>query len=340
MNVVPNQSNHSFAMMMRLCRLGRLIRLLRFEIFNDLRAMVAGVWAAMRILFWAMFLFLAFIFIIAVIIRMTFGELDTPEQETDYFKDRAFGTLMWSFFTLFRCFTEGCAAPDGTPLQVHLLEQSGIMFMFFYIAIFTFVTFGLCNLIMALFIEYVMNAALHKRKKEQEQNASQLEAKLMGLILQLAGRDHLFRSSRSSKGIGTRLKEWLEDYVKPSRLRKKSAREKSMLLGEKLQNDDLLITRDAFNVWLKDEEMLSLLDEMDVDTAYKTGLFDCLDSDCSGALKVEELIKGLMTLRGPPEKCDTVATLLCCRTQAEKISDIHARLCRGDAALKESSMPQ
>merc|ERR1719273_2022258 len=82
--------------------------------------------------------------------------------------------------------------------------------------------------------------------------------------------------------------------------------------------------------------MLDLLEEMGVDTAFKSGLFDCLDSDRSGELKVEELISGLMTLRGPTEKCDTVATLLCVRHQAEMISDIHASLCRDDTNMRFS----
>jgi len=326
---------YKIALLIRLSRLVRLMRLLRFEMFSDLRAMVSGVFAAMRMLFWAMFMFLAFIFLVAMVIRMTFGEMEVnnPEQETDYFKDRAFEDLRWSFFTLFRCFTEGCAASDGTPLQVHLLEKSGWFFMACYIAVFMFVTFGISNLIMALIIEHVMNASLQKRKKEQEQNSIQLEAKLKQMILQLAQRDRLFSSGRSGKGVGTLVKEWFTAWVQPKRLKDLSVRRKSSYLDEQLRDNDLLITRDAFNVWLRDDDMLGLLEEMDVDTAYKSGLFDCLDSDCTGELKVEELISGLMTLRGPPEKCDTVATLLCVRHQAEMISDIHTRLCRDNASM-------
>jgi len=320
---------YQIALLIRLSRLVRIVRLLRFGMFSDLRAKLSGVFAAMRMLFWAMFLFLAFIFLVALVIRMTFGEMEVDTaNKTDYFRDRAFGSIMWSFFTLFRCFTEGCTAPDGTPLQVHLLEQSGPLFMVCYIAIFMFVTFGISNLIMALFIEHVMKSSLQKRKKEQEQNTLRLESKLKEMILQLAQRDHLFRCGRSGESVGTRLLEWFSDLVRPKRLKENSAIRKSAALNKRLEEENLLITRDAFNIWLKDEDMLSLLSEMDVDTAFKSGLFDVLDSDRSGELEVEELISGLMTLRGPPEKCDTVATLLCVRNQAEMISDIHAKICR------------
>jgi len=342
--------HHNIILLIRLSRLVRLMRLLRFEMFSDLRAMVAGVFAAMRILFWAMFLFLAFIFLVAIVIRVTVGEIEVNlDSEKDYFQDRTFGSLSWSFFTLFRCFTEGCSAPDGTPLQVHLLEKSGWVFMACYIALFMFATFGISNLIMALFIEHVMNASLQKRKRDQEQNADELEAKLKEMILQLAQRDRLFKTGRSRKGIGAILRERFNSWIQPKRLKEKSARAKSSYLNRKLHDEELLITRDAFNIWLKDDEMLDLLEEMDVDTAFKSGLFDCLDSDRSGELKVEELISGLMTLRGPTEKCDTVATLLCVRHQSDMILDIHARLCRDNATLplvfsekqqaNESSMP-
>jgi len=326
---------------LKIFRMSRLIRLLRFELFSDLRDMVSGVLDGMRMLCWAMFMFLAFIFLVAMMIRMTFGDRRRVHADgvtgTNYFQDRTFETVRWSFFTLFRCLTEGCAAPDGTPLQVHLLEESGPIFMACYIGTFMFVTFGISNLIMALFIEHVTTCSLQKRKKEQEHNATSMEAKLQELILRLKEPQHLLKSRKYGPSmfgiVDNFFKDLFNNWLKPKRLREVSAKRKSSYLTNKVQKEDFLITKDVFLAWLKDEEMLALLEEMDVDTAYKGRLFECLDGDCSGELTIQEFVSGMMSLRGAPEKCDTVATLLCVRHHAKMLSDIHARLCGNNADM-------
>ena len=53
-------------------------------------------------------------YLLGVVTRTLIGNVEelTVREE--------FGTVPAAMFTCFRCFTDGCAATDGTPLQEHL----------------------------------------------------------------------------------------------------------------------------------------------------------------------------------------------------------------------------
>lgn len=53
-----------------------------------------------------------------------------------------------------------------------------------------------------------------------------------------------------------------------------------------------------------------ILDELDIDQADQPVLFDALDTDRGGTLDVNELINGVVKLRGDIRKSDIVAVLL------------------------------
>merc|ERR1719162_973152 len=77
-----------------------------------------------------------------------------------------FSTMGAAMFTLFRCFTDGCTAYNGTPLQERLRMEIGIVWMLAYIMVILFVTIGIFNLIMAIFIDNVVTA--HIQRKQQQ----------------------------------------------------------------------------------------------------------------------------------------------------------------------------
>jgi len=74
--------------------------------------------------------------------------------------------------------------------------------------------------------------------------------------------------------------------------------------------------------------ILDLLDKLDINTSNKAELFDVLDSNQSGALDVRDIASGLMRMRGPPQKSDSVAALLSVRHVVAVVRDIHAKLDR------------
>merc|ERR1712117_779910 len=104
---------------------------------------------------------------------------------------------------------------------------------------------------------------------------------------------------------------------------------------KKLEFQDVVITREVFKDWLQDSDLVELLEEMDIGTANKTELFDVLDCDLSGELEVTEVVAGLMKLRGPSEKSDTVAALLGVRYMTTLLQEVHGKLC-GDSTVRFS----
>jgi len=141
--------------MMRLCRLARLIRALHYSVFDELKQMVLGVIAGLRVLFWAIVLLFICILIVGIIVRTLMGE-DEPEL----------GTVPNAMMTAFRCYTDGCTTYSGTPLQARLFATYGGVFMVLYILSFMFITVGVFNLIMATFLENVVSSGNTRRLEE------------------------------------------------------------------------------------------------------------------------------------------------------------------------------
>ena len=69
--------------------------------------MIQGVFTGLRVLFWAVVLLMMSMYLLGVITKTLFNEYQYPE----------FQTVPSAMFTWFRCFTDGCSAYDGTPLQ-------------------------------------------------------------------------------------------------------------------------------------------------------------------------------------------------------------------------------
>merc|ERR1712232_1379367 len=67
----------------RLCRLARLVRLLRFKVFYELKMMIQGVFAGLRVLSWAVVLLFFFVYALGVAIRMTIGSGAPGRYETE-----------------------------------------------------------------------------------------------------------------------------------------------------------------------------------------------------------------------------------------------------------------
>lgn len=162
--------------MLRLARLARLIRTLRFAIFYELKLMVLGVISGMRVLAWALVLLALLIYAAAIATTSMFGgDERVPEMRS----------LSRSWFTLFRCFTDGCAAYDGTPLSERLYDIYGGWWVVPYVFLFVSITLGLFNLIMAIFIDNVMASQMQRKLQEISNTAKSVEIDLKESLLRL-----------------------------------------------------------------------------------------------------------------------------------------------------------
>ncbi|CAK9025654.1 Voltage-dependent L-type calcium channel subunit alpha-1F (Voltage-gated calcium channel subunit alpha Cav1.4), partial [Durusdinium trenchii] len=276
--------------MLRLARLARLIRALRYPIFRELNLMVMGVVSGIRVLVWAIVLLLVFVYALGVaLFRLIAEDPELPE----------FGTLTESMLTLFRCFTDGCTAYDGTPLQERMMRKYPQSFFVGYILVFMLVTVGIFNLIMAIFIDNVMTNQLERKQRDLSETADDTEVAIM---------EHLCRLLLASKSqlIPADVAEEMKS-IEAANLSQK-ARVRAQF--ECVSSADVVISRDAFRVWLTDPDFLRVLEGADVDIHNKTMLFDLMDADMGGSLSANEVFFGLMKLRGPPTKGDIIGISL------------------------------
>jgi len=290
----PDTSSFTIIKMARLGRLARLVRVLRFQLFRELRSMIEGVLAGLRVLFWAIVLLFFFVYLVGIFMRKTVGDAEHPDHE--YARHRSFETVPVAMFTLFRCFTDGCTAYDGTPLQTHLYEYYGLPFMFGYMLMYLFVTIGIFNLIMAIFIDNVMDDSHQRKKEELGANSEHMQHRLKELVMSLTSQIRSANAAEAEHGLA--------------------------------QDEDVVISKEVFEAWLSMPEMRQMLHDLEISFGSEAELFDVLDCDLSGELEVAELVEGLMKLRGPTDKCDAVASLLGIRYVTKIIEDISGILHR------------
>lgn len=297
--------------MLKLARLGRIVRLLKFKIFQELKLMIQGVFTGLRVLFWAVVLLVGCMYLLGVVTRTLFGNVDDLNVREE------FSTVPAAMFTCFRCFTDGCAATDGTPLQEHLRRFFGAPFMFSYILIFLFITTGIFNLIIAVFIDNVSDGSTKKRQRQLGQNGPKT-AWLISSALRHIILTNLYQQEQEGQASKRRMSKLLKEQI--SSLQEMYGKhthtnaeyeEKTEEIRKQMTKREVVVTKDEFNTWLNcEKELISRLDESEIDMSCKSDLFDVLDADLSGELEFEEMVDGLLKCRGPVSKTDIIAIRL------------------------------
>lgn len=310
--------------LVRFMRLTRLVRVLKLKLFKELILMVNGILVGFRTLIWAI-VFLAFLLIfLGVVMTRLVGKADVEFWGTlchglagadharcltsaDYLQDHAsqmFGNVLRSMFTVFRCFTDGCASLDGTPLVPYFYDTHGILFVLSYMLVILFVTFGLFNLVMAVFVENTIVSAKRadiKRQEAQWNEHLRVARKLQEVIAMICtGKS---RDSDAFRGVFRWLTSWFGTY--------RSSKGTNIYMSPEIMV--MKVTHDQFMKVLESPEVQELLDDLDIDFHSRHTIFDVLDANGNGTLEVTELVNGLLRLRGAGEKGDQVACLLAIR---------------------------
>jgi hypothetical protein len=303
---------------LRLCRLVRLLRLMRFKVFKELKLMFMGLISGLRALGWALVLLMGIIYMMSIVLRSYFG---TVVNE--------FATVNSSMFTLFRCLTDTCETLHGDLIPELLFHRYGEGFSIPYILFTMLIGIGLFNLIMAVFIDNVTKSQDQRKQKELGETAASVECQLKIMLAKFikeprAGED-------DSRGMVRRLSD---DALK--RLRSlteigffRNLSEQKLVADASftiLEDAHIVITRQVFQAWLRDPEFVRMLEEADVDISNKFELFNILDVDHGGELSANELLTGLMSLRGDVSKGDVVSTLLRVRDLGARVEALHQKL--------------
>lgn len=298
--------------MLKLARLGRIVRLLKFKIFTELKLMIQGVFTGLRVLFWAVVLLFLVLYLLGVVSRTLFGNAEGFNE---------FSTVSAAMFTCFRCFTDGCSSEYGMPLQEQLRRKFGAPFLFIYMLLFLFVTIGIFNLIMAVFIDNVADGSTKKRQRLLGQNASKtawlISSALRHIILtNLCQQEQEEATKGNHRRMSKLLKEQIQSLQEMYGYKAHTNaeyEEKTEEIRKQMAERDVVVTREEFNQWLSSEkELISRLDESEIDMSCKSDLFDVLDADLSGELEFEEMVDGLLKCRGPVSKTDIIAIRLKC----------------------------
>eukprot|EP00931_Biecheleriopsis_adriatica_P086509 TRINITY_DN6116_c1_g1_i1.p1 TRINITY_DN6116_c1_g1~~TRINITY_DN6116_c1_g1_i1.p1 ORF type:complete len:854 (-),score=179.09 TRINITY_DN6116_c1_g1_i1:74-2554(-) len=293
--------------MFRMARLTRIIRVVRFKMFKELKLIILGLFSGLRALFWAVILLLFLIYALGVVMKTIAGEME-PE----------FNSVTAAMFTLFRCFTEGCAAYDGTPLTEKLHMKLGGSFVVAYFLISMMVTVGIFNLIMAVFIDNVTKSQQQRKQKEIGETAESIEADLKIQITKFILNPYGLESAEDKATVSS-FTERLSEKARGELARltdDEGAHGHSLKLAaadaafDVLSTEEVTISRTVFQHWLHDKDFINVLEDADVDISNKFELFDILDVDMGGELSADELVTGLMKLRGDVSKGDIVSIML------------------------------
>eukprot|EP00930_Biecheleria_cincta_P045278 TRINITY_DN3120_c0_g1_i1.p1 TRINITY_DN3120_c0_g1~~TRINITY_DN3120_c0_g1_i1.p1 ORF type:complete len:317 (-),score=44.31 TRINITY_DN3120_c0_g1_i1:11-940(-) len=274
---------------LRLSRLARLIRTLRLEIFKELKIMVMGVISGMRVLGWAMVL----LFVLIYIFGMSFSNFLAD-------KEAEFATVDMAMFTLFRCFADSCDGDDGLPLLPRLQKNHGLIFLAAYVLMWMTVVLGVFNLIMAVFIDTVMEDHMTRKIRHIAESAPRFE-----VLIQ----EHLLRLILNSKSGSSMVPQETKDEIE-SMFTFASRAVRIRAQFECLSDSPVVISRPAFKVYMSDPRFCETLVEAEIETEHGASLFDFLDADMGGWLTPLELFQGLMSLRGPICKPEMVGMRL------------------------------
>lgn len=304
--------------LVRLTRLSRLLRMFRFQMVRELTLMLKGLLGGFRTLGWAMVLLLSTIYVISLFLTATVGKsrdlgLVMSDAE-DYF-----ATVPRSMFTAFRCFTSDCNDSEGRPIASTMGKMYGWQFTVPYILCVMFVTFGIFNLIIAIYIEATMTAAKHNDmvdKKKQDREALRVARATKKLLKKFCAAQRAFSDPSSLFDSNNKIVS-LDTALMEQNL--------SSSLNDDVEDDAMTITKELFLLVVQDKGVQALMDELDI-PADRGHLFDILDADGSGDLAVTELVQGLLKVRGEARKTDMVACLLAVRAVQEGVAGVHSDL--------------
>jgi len=234
-----------------------------------------------------------------------------------------FNSVPAAMFTTFRCFTDGCSDYQGRPLQEQVrMKFGGGIFMFAYILLFFFVTIGIFNLIMAVFIDNVTEGSTKKRQRQLGANgpkteyviANTLRHIILTNLLRKQAEDEMRQEGSDGRRISHTLNEKLLALQEMYGYKPHTTEEYAELtdkIRDEMAERDVVVTKEEFNHWLSTEkEFITKLDDSEIDLSCKFDLFDVLDADLSGELEFEEMVDGLLKCRGPASKTDIIAIRL------------------------------
>jgi len=301
-------SSNMVIWLLRICRFGRLMRLLQLDPFRELLAMLRGLVSGLRTVMWAFVLLIFPIYALGLALTSILGRRADVEPAVA----SAVASVPTSMFMVFRCSVGDCSLEDGTPAILALTKEYGWVYGVVYILTMMLVTFGIFGLIMATFVGNALSAA---RRNEM----IRMKNRLMDTNRQV-----------------TKTSQLVYKLWKNQKIAFPDDKHNSFFEHGSAVNSP--IARAVFDKTMMDPDTQQLLMDLDVAEEDCMGLFDVLDAGGEGTLQLFELITGVLKLRGEPRRSDVVQVGLMIRSLQERL-DGHAMSMEQQLALLRSKLP-
>jgi len=310
-------SRLSVVRLVKVVRITRLARWVRLPFFRDLFTMINGVVGGTRTLLWSFVIIMIPVYAVALFCRETIGrDTETP------FQTNPFGTIYLSVFTLFRCMVPGeCADDLGRPIFVLLTDSHGWWWAVLFCVTNFCIAFGLGNVITGIYVESTMAASKTNDvvlRKQRLQNRERLARKLTELFILLYG-------LHPDSGVPHEAQESLYRLD---------------MYFDSLKARQMRISRRLWEFFLRDKRVETLLDDLDVSTDDRDGLFDLLNAGGRGDLQLEDLLVGIVQMRGDAHKSDIVSHGLVLRSVQGTLQELSVQINQQKETLRviESSL--
>jgi len=311
----------------------RVLRVLRLDVFKELKVMIQGMLGGMRTLMWSVCLIILPVYALCLVFRETLGS--QVGHGAGYFN-----SVPRSFFTVFRCIVIGdCADDAGRPIFLLITENFGWIWGVIYSVMSVFMTFGLFNVIMAMFVDNVVETAKIRDRQARKWRL------------------------RNDAYFASKVSELLSVVVEYSKSRLTGSQDTGSVSISKFPDSmslaevdvlklpaEMEITPEVFDKLRSDPKVCTIFDELDIADDDQYNLFETLDVDGSGTVDLHELCDGIMKLRGEACRSDIIAInfmlqalqaevhgcnqnfLRSLQGQEDRINQVHAVICENTAS--------
>jgi len=226
---------------------------------------------------------------------------DDEECKIHYlYGEEFFGTLRESMFTTFRFMVGDFSTRGGKSLIIYLSEGYGMQFDLAFMSFMVLMLFGVFNIITAIFVDSTIAGLKHndvKRKHMKMYERKYVKQKLRVLLERV---QEVFQNTQT---LACR-----------RQARRGEVSEVNMMRVEFAEEDFVTIMEDAV--------VKVLLADLDIELHNPANLFETFDFNGDGTINLVEIVKGLMKLRGEPQKNDVIAAWVALRSLHEKVDQL------------------
>lgn len=281
---------------------------------KDLANMLVGFIIGIPSLLWVLFMFIFVLVMFGMFGRMMFGP--QPGQDSQYWTKRCgmkgddvqtindpdcplalmfgeefFGSVGISMFTCFRFMLGDYSSRAGVSISVTFAQEFGAGFMVAYVAWMIVVIFGLFNIITAIFVDTLTAGLKHneeQRKRGQQYEHAFVRKKMVNVMNRI--------SALNDTGI--------------------------LRLTDGPLDGAVCLTEEQFLLLVDDEQIQSLLADLDVEVDNVPGMYSTFDGDDRGKITLRELLDGVMKLRGVCHKADVIGCWVSTRMLHDKVDHL------------------